>query len=75
MWWSAVTLTTVGYGDVYPTTTLGKIIGGGIAFLGVGMFVLPTGILATAFAEEVRKKREHNKPAICPHGGKELPKS
>jgi voltage-gated potassium channel len=75
MWWSAVTLTTVGYGDVYPTTTLGKIIGSGIAVLGVGMFILPTGILATAFAEEVRKRHEINKPTVCPHCGKELPKS
>lgn len=47
MWWGVATLTTVGYGDVYPVTPLGKLLGGFIAFLGIGIFALPTGILST----------------------------
>jgi voltage-gated potassium channel len=64
MWWGVATLTTVGYGDVYPITPLGKLLGGFIAFLGIGMFALPTGILASGFAEEI--KRRHEKERICP---------
>ncbi len=45
MWWAVVTLTTVGYGDIYPVTPLGKAFAMVIAILGVGMFALPTGIL------------------------------
>ncbi|MBR8827919.1 MAG: ion transporter [Gomphosphaeria aponina SAG 52.96 = DSM 107014] len=57
MWWGIITLTTVGYGDVYPITPLGKILAGGLAFLGIGMFALPAGILASNFSEEIRKQR------------------
>ena len=49
LWWSVVTLTTVGYGDVYPITTLGKICTSVIAFIGVATVALPAGILAAAF--------------------------
>jgi len=55
MWWAIVTLSTVGYGDVIPVTPLGKILGGMVAVLGFGMFALPAGILATGFAEEIRR--------------------
>ena len=51
MWWGVATLTTVGYGDVYPITTLGKILGSVISILGVGLFALPTGILASGFMD------------------------
>jgi len=57
MWWGVATLTTVGYGDIYPITPLGKIIGSIISILGIGLFALPTGILASGFAEEMRKKK------------------
>ncbi len=50
MWWGVATLTTVGYGDIFPVTPLGKILSGFIAFLGIGIFALPTGILASGFA-------------------------
>ncbi len=56
MWWGMVTLTTVGYGDVTPVTPLGKLLGGVIAIVGVGMFALPAGILASGFAQEIRKR-------------------
>jgi voltage-gated potassium channel len=57
MWWAVVTLTTVGYGDVYPITPLGKLISGCVAVLGVGTVALPAGILANAFAERLRAGR------------------
>lgn len=58
MWWSIVTLATLGYGDVYPLTVLGKIFGGMSAVLGFGMFALPAGILANGFAEEMKRLRD-----------------
>ncbi|MCC0175987.1 ion transporter [Waterburya agarophytonicola K14] len=54
MWWGAVTLTTVGYGDIYPVTVIGKLLGASLAFFGIGVFVLPAGIVASGFAEEVK---------------------
>jgi voltage-gated potassium channel len=70
MWWSVVTLTTVGYGDIYPITTLGKIFAGLSAILGIGMFALPTGILGASFVEEIQKQKAGRKR--CPHCGEEL---
>ncbi|HUV66958.1 MAG TPA: ion transporter [Sedimentisphaerales bacterium] len=69
MWWAVSTLTTVGYGDIYPMTTLGKFMASIIAVLGIGMFALPTGILGAGFVEEVGRNQ---KPAQCPHCGKEI---
>jgi len=46
----------VGYGDICPITPLGKLLGSFIAVLGIGMFAVPTGVLATAFIEEIQKK-------------------
>jgi voltage-gated potassium channel len=70
MWWGVATLTTIGYGDIYPITALGKIFGSIIAVLGVGLFVLPAGILASGFSEELQnKKNENNNPICCPHCG------
>lgn len=61
MWWSVVTLTTVGYGDVYPITVFGKVAAGLIAVAGVGTVALPSGILAGAFIEEFRERRRQRK--------------
>lgn len=69
MWWAVITLTTIGYGDAYPTSGLGRVVGGFIALLGVGMVALPTGLLANGFADELRRQRQ--KPC-CPHCGKEM---
>ncbi|MBE5859035.1 MAG: potassium channel protein [Butyrivibrio sp.] len=52
IWWAASTLLTVGYGDIYPVTTLGKIMGIILAFLGVGMVAIPTGIISAGFVEQ-----------------------
>lgn len=73
MWWGVATLTTVGYGDVFPITPLGKLLGGFIAFLGIGMFALPTGILASGFAEEIKRRHEKEKSCPpCPHCGGDI---
>jgi voltage-gated potassium channel len=58
MWWSIATLTTVGYGDVYPLTPLGKIFAGVTAITGIGLIALPTGILAGAFSDVMAKQRQ-----------------
>ena len=55
IWWAASTLLTVGYGDIYPVTALGKTMGIVIAFLGVGMVAIPTGIISAGFVEQYSK--------------------
>ena len=57
LWWSVVTLTTIGYGDVYPVTPLGKVIAAGVAFAGIGLIAMPAGILAAAFSDAMRRER------------------
>ena len=58
MWWSIITLTTVGYGDVSPVTPLGKIIGAFTALMGVCVVALLTAIVATAFANQTSDRKE-----------------
>lgn len=68
MWWGVVTLATVGYGDMYPVTPLGKLIGSVVVILGIGMFAMPTGILAAGFAEALQRREEERR--VCPHCGR-----
>jgi voltage-gated potassium channel len=70
MWWGVSTMTTVGYGDVYPVTVLGKVLGAIISLLGIGLFAMPAGILASGFAEELRTRHSHTR--TCPHCGREI---
>lgn len=75
MWWAVITLTTVGYGDVYPITPLGKLLGGILALLGIGIFALPAGIIASGFTEIIALNQRKNKtlsPKICPHCGNNI---
>ncbi len=58
MWWSVVTLTTVGYGDIYPVTAIGKVAAGIVAVIGLGTVALPSGIIAGAFMEKFRTRRQ-----------------
>jgi len=58
MWWAVAALTTVGYGDVYPISLTGQILGSLVTILGIGMVALPSGILASAFSEQMRRRRE-----------------
>jgi voltage-gated potassium channel len=57
MWWAIVTMTTVGYGDMVPVTPLGKLIGGFIAIIGLGMVALPAGLLASGFSEQLHQRK------------------
>ncbi|MDD9953458.1 MAG: ion transporter [Candidatus Woesearchaeota archaeon] len=69
MWWAVATVTTVGYGDVYPITPVGRLLGGIVAILGIGMFALPTAVLGAAFTQEA-EMRKRKKAGGCPHCGK-----
>jgi len=67
----------VGYGDIYPVTGIGKILSGIIALLGIGIVALPTGIISSAYIEEIqynREKSKNNPLEQCPHCGKDLKK-
>jgi len=55
IWWSASTLLTVGYGDIYPVTTMGRVFSIIITFLGVGMVAIPTGIISAGFVEQYQQ--------------------
>ncbi|MEL7534456.1 MAG: potassium channel family protein [Bacteroidota bacterium] len=88
-WWAIATLTTVGYGDVFPVTGWGQLVSGIIALLGIGLVALPTGIISAAFVEKLdeaklEKQRQQLSQlqandqggfdfAYCPHCGKPLP--
>jgi voltage-gated potassium channel len=68
IWWAVVTLTTTGYGDMYPMTTIGKILAGIIMLSGVAFFALPAGIITAGFLEEMKFMRKY-KGHKCPHCG------
>ena len=73
MWWGVVTLTTVGYGDLYPVTPLGRGLGTFVALLGIGLFAMPAGILGSAFVDELeQRKSTQSETTTCPHCGKPL---
>ena len=84
LWWAVATLTTVGYGDIYPVTPLGRFLGAVIAILGIGMVAVPTSILSAGFMEILEHDGEKNeeKPSssepadegktFCPYCGKKL---
>lgn len=71
MWWAVVTLTTTGYGDMYPITTIGRILAGTIMLTGVALFALPAGIITVGFLEEFRAVKKY-KGRNCPHCGMPL---
>jgi voltage-gated potassium channel len=60
MWWSIVTLTTVGYGDVFPVTPLGRVLAAVTAIMGIGLIAMPTGILAAAFSDAIHRHEKDN---------------
>ena len=65
LWWALSTLTTVGYGDIYPTTPLGRVCASVIMILGIGLVALPTGLVGSAFYDLTQHR-------VCPHCGREL---
>ncbi|WP_231116981.1 ion transporter [Pseudodesulfovibrio alkaliphilus] len=70
MWWAIVTMTTVGYGDVYPVTGMGRLLASVIALLGIAMFAVPAGILSAGFVEHGDAGKTGD--TVCPHCGKPL---
>ncbi len=58
LWWSIITLTTVGYGDVSPVTPLGKFLASLVALAGIGLVAMPTGIMAAAFSDAMERRRK-----------------
>ncbi len=85
LWWAVATLTTIGYGDVFPVTGWGRLLSGIIAVLGIGLVALPTDILSGGFIEELSRRRRQRAEAAtaaatgaataathCPHCGKAL---
>ena len=73
LWWAVATLTTVGYGDIYPVTSAGRVLSGIIALLGIGLVAVPTGIISAGFMEAVEKEdEEKEEKQYCPHCGHKL---
>lgn len=58
-WWAIVSFTTVGYGDLYPVTNLGRLLGSIISLIGIAMIAIPTGIISSAFMSAIISKRQN----------------
>lgn len=77
IWWAIATLTTVGYGDIYPVTSAGRFISAIIAFLGIGLVAVPTGIISAGFMENIEEEKkektaEDEEKCYCPYCGKKI---
>jgi voltage-gated potassium channel len=74
LWWAVATLTTVGYGDIYPVTIVGKVLATVIAITGIGVVALPTGIISSGFIEELRDHQtdDFEESVVCPHCSKKI---
>lgn len=74
LWWAVATLTTVGYGDIYPITALGKFLSAIIALLGIGLVAVPSGIISAGFIEVIdeNKNKENDEKKFCPYCGKKI---
>ena len=85
LWWTVATITTVGYGDIYPITIPGQIFSGIIAFLSIGLIAIPTSIISSGFIEQVNqakeekeakereaREKEQSRKTFCPYCGNKL---
>lgn len=84
LWWGMMTITTIGYGDMYPTTPLGQVIASGVGFFGICVFALPVGILGAGFTNYMEEKRsgeagpgggDGGSCEVCPHCARVIPKA
>ncbi len=64
MWWAVATLTTVGYGDVTPITPMGKLFGAVVTIIGIGTVALPSGILASGFSDQLKRRQNTYKDEL-----------
>lgn len=72
-WWAIATLTTVGYGDIYPITIAGRVLSSIIALLGVALVAVPTGIISAGFMELIDNNKDNDdKKEYCPYCGKKI---
>ena len=77
LWWAVATFTTVGYGDIYPITSVGRFLSAIIALLGIGLVAVPTGIVTSGFMEASSKEEDddnsqQDEKHFCPYCGKNL---
>lgn len=74
LWWAVATITTVGYGDIYPITAMGRLFSAVIAVLGIGLVAVPTGIISAGFMEliEEEKARAEHEKKYCPFCGRKI---
>ncbi len=75
LWWAICTLTTVGYGDVYPITAVGRFFAAVISLVGIGIIAIPTGIIAAGFTTALNKDRDGESEedrAYCPYCGRRI---
>ena len=74
LWWAICTLTTVGYGDVYPVTAIGRFFAAVISLVGIGIIAIPTGIIAGGFSNAIvgKKKAPSDSKHYCPYCGHRL---
>jgi voltage-gated potassium channel len=69
MWWTLETLTMISYNDMEPITPIGKFLGVMIGLVGIGMFAMPTGILASAFIDQLKQRSREQATKCCPKCG------
>jgi len=72
IYWAIVTITTVGYGDVAPVTTLGRFVASLVMLLGYSIIAVPTGIVTASLQEAQREQQRQSSTDSCPHCGKPL---
>ena len=73
LWWAICTLTTVGYGDVYPVTAIGRFFAAIISVVGIGIIAIPTGIIAAGFTSAISKQDpSEDQKNFCPYCGHKL---
>lgn len=72
LWWAICTLTTVGYGDVYPVTAVGRFLASIISLLGIGIIAVPTGIIAAGFSSVIGDEQASKEKKYCPYCGKKI---
>ena len=74
MWWAIITVTSIGYGDIYPITPMGRLIGGIVGVVGVISVAILTGVISAGFIEisNKKKKSDKDKRHFCPYCGKKI---